>query len=423
MKRGFHVFFPFFLVALFAVLANAAQLNLQTDPDTQEKFITMSATGSDTFVVPDGVTSFKIYDDGGKNDDYSDDARSWLVLEAPRGYMLSVSGTMDTESNYDFFEILSGAQGDVENCVQNCVPLFERTSGFVDITAIIGKTMTLHFTSDGSEAESGLSLTVTVAEVPPPSAITLNSAQGGAVSSDKSEASQGDVVTLTLTPTGGNYISGVSVSGGGGPVWVSELGWYTGNTAVFVMPPFDVAVTPQFVGSVSAAGGSFINLPHSGTKNATIPEGVTSFKVYDEGGQYGDYGNAADGTLVLTAPAGKTFMVTGQLNTESGCDYLSIYDGDADGNILVNEISGNDDIGNVFSTGNVMTLYFSSDGGDTRDGLNLTVLVVDASTPHTITLNSAVGGTISSDMSEATMGKTVTLTLAGGYVAGIGGEA
>ena len=410
MKRGFHVFFPFFLVALFAVLANAAQLNLQTDPDTQEKFITMSGTGTDTFVVPSGVTSFNIYDDGGKNDYYSNDARSWLVLEAPSGYMLSVSGTMDTESNYDFFEIWNGAQGDVENCVQNCVTLFEKTSGFVDITAVTGKTMTLYFTSDGSNTERGLELTVTVTEAPPPHTITLNSVQGGTISSDVSEASQGDVVTLTLTPTGGNYVAGVSVSGGGGPVNVSELGWYSGNVATFIMPPFDVSVTPQFVESISAAG-SYINLPHSGTKNATIPEGVTSFKVYDDGGQYGVYGNAADGTLVLTAPAGKTFMVTGQLNTESGCDYLFIYDGDADGNILVNEMSGNDDIGNVFSTGNVMTLYFSSDGGDTRDGLDLTVLVVDASTPHTITLNSAVGGTISSDMSEATMGKTVTLTL------------
>ena len=103
MKRGFHVFFPFFLVALSAVMANAAQLNLQTDPDTQEKFVTMSGTGTDTFVIPSGVTSFKIYDDGGKNDDYSDDARSWLVLEAPSGKVLTVSGTVYTEYDSDFF--------------------------------------------------------------------------------------------------------------------------------------------------------------------------------------------------------------------------------------------------------------------------------------------------------------------------------
>ena len=411
MKRGFHVFFPFFLVALSAVMANAAQLNLQTDPDTQEKFVTMSGTGTDTFVIPSGVTSFKIYDDGGKNDDYSDDARSWLVLEAPSGKVLTVSGTVYTEYDSDFFGIWNGAQGGVENCGQGCVSLFERTSGDTFITSVTGKTMTLYFTSDDDYAESGLDLMVTLNDAPPPHTITLNSAQGGAVSSDKSEASQGDVVTLTLTPTEGNYIAGVSISGGGGPVNVSELGWYTGNTAVFVMPPFDVTVTPQFVGSISAAGGSFIELPSSGTKYATIPEGVISFKVYDDGGRYGDYSDNADGYLVLTAPEGKTFMVAGQLNTEENCDYFFIYDGSTKVHPLVDGKSGEVGIDGVLSTGNVITFYFTSDESSSESGFDLTVSVIDASTPHTVTLNSVGGGTVSSDVSEAAMGETVTLTL------------
>ena len=411
MKRGFHVFFPFFLVALFAVMANAAQLNLQTDPnDPSEKFITMSGTGTDTFVIPSGVTLFKVYDDGGKYDDYSDDSQNWLVLEAPSGYVLTVSGSMDTEYDSDFFGIWNGAQGGVESCEQSCIPLFDMTSGDVSVFANSGRFMTLYFVSDDNETESGLDLTVTVTEAPLHT-ITLNSAQGGAVSSDKSEASQGDVVTLTLTPTGGNYISGVSVSGGGSPVWVSELGWYTGNTAVFVMPPFDVAVTPQFVGSISAAGGSFIELPRSGTKYATIPEGVTSFKVYDDGGQYWNYSDYADGSLVLTAPEGKNFMVAGQLNTEENYDYFFIYDGSTKVHPLVDGKSGEVGIDGVLSTGNVMTLYFSSDESSSESGFDLTVSVIDASASHTVALNSVGGGTVSSDVSEAAMGETVTLTL------------
>ena len=411
MKRGFHVFFPFFLMALFAVMANAAQLNLQTDPnDPSEKFITMSGTGTDTFVIPSGVTSFKVYDDGGKYDDYSDDSQNWLVLEAPSGYALTVSGFMDTEYDSDFFGIWNGAQGGVESCEQSCIPLFDMTSGDVGVSANSGRFMTLYFVSDDNETESGLDLTVTVTEAPLHT-ITLNSAQGGTVSSDKSEASQGDVVTLTLTPTGGNYISGVSVSGGGSPVWVSELGWYTGNTAVFVMPPFDVTVTPQFVGSISAAGGSFIELPSSGTKYATIPEGVTSFKVYDDGGLYWNYSDYADGSLVLTAPEGKNFMVAGQLNTEENYDYFFIYDGSTKVNPLVDGISGEVDIDGVLSTGNVMTLYFSSDESSSESGFDLTVFVIDASASHTVALNSVGGGTVSSDVSEAAMGETVTLTL------------
>lgn len=412
MKREFHVFFPFFLVALFAVMANAAQLNLQTDPDTQEKFVTMSATGTDTFVVPSGVTSFKVYDDGGEDDVYSDDARSWLVLEAPSGYMLSVSGTMDTESNYDFFEIWNGAQGDVENCVQNCVPLFERTSGFVDITAITGKTMTLHFTSDGSEAESGLSLTVTVAEAPPPSAITLNSAQGGAVSSDKSEASLGDIVTLTLTPSGNNLVAGLSVTvEGGGTVETSELEWYTSgaHSVSFTMPAANVSVSAVFAENVTAASGAFINLPTNDTKSVTIPASVTSFKIYDDGGKNGNYSNGAYGSLVLTAPVGFKLQVTGTVNSEGGCDELTIYEGDDE---LDEPFSGSDvDIGTITSNTNEIRILFTSDGSVVKSGLDLTVTLVDVSFPHTITLNSDERGTVSSNVSEAMIGETVALTL------------
>ena len=39
MKKSFHVFFLFTLVAFFATMANAETAELQTDPNTGDKFI------------------------------------------------------------------------------------------------------------------------------------------------------------------------------------------------------------------------------------------------------------------------------------------------------------------------------------------------------------------------------------------------
>ena len=67
MKKGFHVFFVFMLIAVLAAIANAGQVTLQTGDDGQ--YINMPVTGTDSLVIPSGVTSFKVYDDGLGEDD------------------------------------------------------------------------------------------------------------------------------------------------------------------------------------------------------------------------------------------------------------------------------------------------------------------------------------------------------------------
>lgn len=50
------------------------------------------------------------------------------------------------------------------------------------------------------------------------------------------------------------------------------------------MPNTAVTVTPTFTDIFSVNGGLYMNMPFSGTINATIPDGVKSFKLYDDGG-------------------------------------------------------------------------------------------------------------------------------------------
>ena len=82
------------------------------------------------------------------------------------------------------------------------------------------------------------------------------------------------------------------------------------------MPLSDVTATLSVTNKLTAEdGGLFINMPKTGTINATIPAEVKSFKIYDDGGKDGDYSNNGNGTLVLNAPSGYVFELTGTIKT------------------------------------------------------------------------------------------------------------
>lgn len=415
MKKELHVFFLFTLIAFFASVANAGQVSLQTGDDGQ--YINMPVTGTDTLVIPSGVTSFKVYDDGLGEDDngnlgnYSNGANGYLVLRAPAGNLLKITGSLSTESGCDYLYVYDGDVGsDIllngESGVYNLDEL-SSTNAFA----------TLYFHSDESVTNSGLELTISLIEASTQHTITLNSVSGGSVSSDKLTAKVGETVTLSLTPGENNMSNGVTVvAEGGEPVSVFGGVWYAGNTATFVMPNSSVEVTPSFVGKDDA----FINMPVSGTTSITIPAGVTSFKVYDDGGSDGIYGNNVWGYLVLQAPEDFSLMVSGNVKTEQGYDYLTVYSGYMDEISscgqgcykLIDRANGtNIPVGPVVSSGNVMTLYFYSDGGVSDNGIDLTVSLIDASTPHTISVSDASGGSVSSDKETALVGELVTLTM------------
>ena len=131
---------------------------------------------------------------------------------------------------------------------------------------------------------------------------------------------------------------------------------------------------------------AFVNMPKTGESTYNIPANVSSFKVYDDGGQGRLYSPGCDGTLTLTAPEGYLLQLSGNITTEKDNDYLTVYDGSNNqADVLINQVSSSDSgtltaIPTVISTGNVMTLNFCSNnsGSDKTefDGLNLTVRLI-----------------------------------------------
>lgn len=204
--------------------------------------------------------------------------------------------------------------------------------------------------------------------------VTNGSIAASISGTDVSKAKANDVVTLTATPSDGYTLIDLSVVDGSSNAVAVDWNIWT-NTATFTMPASAVTVTPTFTNDLTSL---YINMPATGTKTATIPSGVTSFKVYDDGGASGNYSSACSGTLVLTAPEGYVLQLSGSIRTEIKADLLTVYDNsEASGTKLLDAVSGTQTaITTVTSTGKSMTLYFYSGNSYNLAGLNLTVEVL-----------------------------------------------
>ena len=178
----------------------------------------------------------------------------------------------------------------------------------------------------------------------------------------------------------------------------------------------------------NATDGYSICIPKKGTATLTLDNSVTSFKIYDDGGeggsttesnQPGNYSDECDGKLVLLAPDGKQVMLTGQVMTESGdFDYLTVYRGttDDDENILL-EHQYSDDSGTASSIGSLsaasMLLYFHSDGGVNYAGLDLTATLLNGEYVNPVFYVDANGDEQMANNVTIVTSKTTTMGAAG----------
>ena len=362
--------------ASFAMHSSDVTVTPTFTNDLTNLSVKMPVTGTKNATIPSGVVSFKVYDDGGSNGKYSNNCDGLLVLTAPEGYVLQLSGNITSESNHDKLTVYNGGKTSSSKLINEVC----NSSGTAINTVSTGNVMTLKFVSDSGLNYDGFDLTVTL--VDPNADFNINvdnsSATGGSVESDKAKAKVTNLITLTATPDNNYLLSGISVTdANSNPVAVTWDGSFS-NTATFNMPISDVTVTPTFTNTLTAAGGLFINVSATGSNNVReiqIPNGVQSFKVYDDGGVNGIYSNSFEGTLMLTAPTGYVLQLSGGITTEAKYDKLTVYDGSkASGNVLLNAVSGTLNDIDETSTGNVMTIHFKSDGsGNNFAGLDLTV--------------------------------------------------
>lgn len=178
--------------------------------------------------------------------------------------------------------------------------------------------------------------------------------------------------TATLGTTSQESTTIHITEGGKYTLTITGMGSYAGSKSV----DFEV-ISIGF--KKDANGVDYINMPKNGIDDANIPEGVSSFKVYDDGGAKAKYSNSYDGGLVLIAPEHHVLQLTGTVTAEvlgqNLCDYLMVYDGGSTSAPKIGDKYGSEsgeDIGTLISSGKQMTLTFHSDVSGPNDGLDLT---------------------------------------------------
>ena len=369
-------------------------------------FINMPATGNASYSIPSGVTSFKVYDNGGKNGNYSSNYNGSLTLTAPTNeYVLQVSGSVTTEqyNDRDYLVVYDGNNTSGTELLQQTHSVMQGVEKTITSVVSSGQSITLYFKTNEMINFSGLDLTVTVGSTTASNTITVNTATGGSITSiDKTSAKANETVTLTATPSEGYLLKEIIVSDGSSTYPVTDGNWHTSNNASFNMPITAVSVTPEFTNNLTVDGGLYINMPASGGKTVTIPSGVRSFKVYDDGGKDGNYSPNCNGTLTLTASAGYVLQLSGNVVTKSGATYvyLNVYDNSsATGTMLIDKAMSSYEgiataITTVTSSGQSMTLQFISDNDIyTYAGLDLTVTLVPITYNITYNLNEGTNAT------------------------------
>ena len=358
--------------------------------DKSGLFVTMSASVDKFVTIPAGVTSFNVYDDGGKGGDKSaNGAKTNLYITPAEGTAFQISGKVSLNSHWtrgvDSAAIVRVSDGAVLWSSN------DRASGqkFDVPELVVGGAVRFYLYSaeDDLMSGEGFDFDVTVLDATVKYAIAIPS--DGSVESDKVSASAGEIVTLTAKPGKGEILRGIEVSDDvKNMVRVDSGSWYSSNAATFTMPAADVTVAPSFTTDWSAAGGLYVNMPQAGLKNVTIPAGVTSFKVYDDGGKDENFTGLGYGEIVMTAPKGYVMQVSGTVIAD-GYGKLIVYDGDTDAGAIAN-VDGKIkeiDIGTKFTSGNKMCIYFGSKYSGDYDGIDLTVQLVESKMVNVATLD------------------------------------
>ena len=345
---------PYFGSQSFIMWVNTAELT----QDGSERYVTIPEKRKMTLKITeseikDGLTSFKVYEAGGKNHVLAKEWDGVLVINIPdnSNYLIQLSGkalAADRTSKNDLIDrslIYEGYLTVYDNdeasgtiLLKNSELIYDYLPSPVAIIPTItstGKNLAIHYQETYGYSDLDLSVTLVPADrkynVNLPDRFT-----GGQVTANLRQAKANDNITLTVTPDEGYMLNELRVvKADGEAVNVTDCNWYTdwsetiSKTVTFKMPTQNVTVAAVFTNKLNSdEGGLYVNMPHSGTKNMIIPDNITSFKLYDDGGKDGDFQPLSDGTLAITAPSGKVMKFSGKsfmADNSSSESYYGIY--------------------------------------------------------------------------------------------------
>ena len=333
-------------------------------------FVNMPQTESYTLDISDQSVgfSFKLYDNGGSNYYYSDNCDGTLLITAPHGTVLFVSGSGEIEKIYDWLIFYEGDSATVLG--------EDKYNGSFSIDGLLtaGNELKVCFHSDEMSVRDGFALSVAVAD--PALIPTLTFVYDGNEKTD-------------VVPGGAAYELPAFESLFTLPERKIFIGWQIGEDVYdegdVIVPTEDMTITaivedePDMI--PDGEGGFYSKIPSSDTLDIDLSDKALGFtlKVYDNGGPDGAYASNCDGYLRLTAPSGYSFAVSGSGRTVNTSDYLTLYDGDTSTVLGADKYYGTFTLEETVTDSEVLILYFGSDGSNTALGVDLTVRIVDPS--------------------------------------------
>ena len=239
-------------------------------------YVNMRTVGPSTLTLPDAtITTFKVYDDGGWQDFYSNNCNSTLTITAPEGYAIMLSGevrvatdnqqwnapsmnrasrravpTSDEELGNDYLTVYDGT-------TTSAPRLGKEKYGNESIRSLYstGRSMTLHFQSDENNSREGLNLTVKLVSTTTEYDIVipeelLNGQFGGTITASvggkpATKAKLNDKVTLTITPADGYRFAHLYVSD-----QTSQCQVTVADDNTFLMPAGNLLIKAMFIPAV-----------------------------------------------------------------------------------------------------------------------------------------------------------------------------
>ena len=344
------------------------------------RFIIVPTVDTVRVDIPDGISQFAVYDDGGPDGSYSNNADGYLIVTVPEDKLLRLDEKyLSLESCCDYLSVYDGDNDITEAFLSD---------EYMDPI----QSLTFHFTSNLGASYDGFEFVMSVIEKEEHQ-IVLGESEYGIVSVDPvtGMAFSGDTVTISATPNEGYVFNGISVYDDD-ENWLFDVvdgAWYS-NFVKFAMPLKDIYVEPIFVTSDDL--DYEINIPKTGNIAMNIPVGATRLTVYDDNsGYYGAYSDNSDGSVTLTAPEGYSLYVRGEIQTAEEADSLVIYDGaDANAPKLLKKY-GEEEFYDIYSSGRSLTFRFKSNAEWNSYGLQLSVFVLKKSGSGAVAIYEANG--------------------------------
>ena len=213
-------------------------------------FVNMPSTSTYTLTLTaedlaNGKGTFKVYDDGGKNGNYSDFCSGDLAIQVPDGYVIQVSGTVCTETKKDGMANAVLTLYNASNRTNEIAKVYSLSDGvakdFEPVTST-GNVIRFYFHNYHGAAYQGLDLTVTVFENTLYNVSVAAGIEHGTVVASPEKAYYTSAITLTVTPNENYYIGTVSYNDGTDHVITPVADVYS-----FKMPKHDVTVSATFL--------------------------------------------------------------------------------------------------------------------------------------------------------------------------------